>query len=271
MLPDGLSDKLNMTPIIHYKSALKEAFELNPNAKEIIILEDDLIVSPDFMAYVAQLMDILHSDKTVFCISAWNDQGYTHTTGHQSMLYRVQTMPGLGWVLKRDLFEKELLPKWPPKFVYFDWDMWIRQNHILKNRECVIPDLSRSLHIGNKGVNVHPGFQRAYFSKKSWSSFNFTKFYPNTVLWENYETLMLNLSDSPIFNGNNVCSLPFLKNIKIPRHYSNKELLKNITTIIFIKMNNEKDFDAWISLCRYTCDFSIEMLENMGSRFKRIS
>lgn len=29
------------------------------------------------------------------------------------MLYRVETMPGLGWVLRRSLYKEELEPKWP--------------------------------------------------------------------------------------------------------------------------------------------------------------
>lgn len=30
-----------------------------------------------------------------------------------SRILRVEGVPGLGWVLKRSLFENEILPKWP--------------------------------------------------------------------------------------------------------------------------------------------------------------
>uniref|UniRef100_A0A6G3MFW2 Alpha-1,3-mannosyl-glycoprotein 2-beta-N-acetylglucosaminyltransferase n=1 Tax=Henneguya salminicola TaxID=69463 RepID=A0A6G3MFW2_HENSL len=99
-------------------------------------------------------------------------------------------MPGLGWVLTRNVFEKELLPIWPPETAYFDWDMWLRQKHILKNRDCIIPDLSRTKHIGIKGVNIHPGFQTAYFSNKAFSFFNFTHFNAEIVRAAKYEKLM---------------------------------------------------------------------------------
>lgn len=174
----------------HYFRAITDAFGANPKATEIIILEDDVLVSPDFMAYVAQLLGVLAEDKSLFCVSAWNDQGYIHTTGHRSMLTRVQTMPGLGWVLRRELFENELRQHWPALDIYFDWDVWIRQPRILKGRDCVIPDLSRSYHIGTKGVNVHPFFQKAYFANKPWSRFAFTNFEASSVKKENYEITM---------------------------------------------------------------------------------
>lgn len=49
----------------------------------------------------------------IYCISAWNDQGYEHTSDDPSLLYRVETMPGLGWLLKRSLYKDELESKWP--------------------------------------------------------------------------------------------------------------------------------------------------------------
>jgi len=56
---------------------------------------------------------LLEEDPTLYCISAWNDQGYEHTSADPTLLYRVETMPGLGWILKRSLYEKELEPRWP--------------------------------------------------------------------------------------------------------------------------------------------------------------
>lgn len=44
--------------------------------------------------------------------SLWS-QGYEHTAEDPALLYRVESMPGLGWVLKRSLYKDELEPKWP--------------------------------------------------------------------------------------------------------------------------------------------------------------
>ena len=70
-------------------------------------------VSPDFFSYFSQTLRLLEEDSSVYCVSAWNDQGYEHTSSDPSKLYRVETMPGLGWILKRSLYKEELEPKWP--------------------------------------------------------------------------------------------------------------------------------------------------------------
>lgn len=68
-----------------------------------IVMEEDLDVSPDFFTYFAQTMPLMAQDETLYCISAWNDQGYKHTSQDPTQLYRVETLPGLGWLLKRSM------------------------------------------------------------------------------------------------------------------------------------------------------------------------
>ena len=77
------------------------------------MLEEDLDVSPDFFSYFSQTLRLLEEDSSVYCVSAWNDQGYEHTSSNPSKLLRVETMPGLGWILKRSLYKEELETKWP--------------------------------------------------------------------------------------------------------------------------------------------------------------
>lgn len=53
------------------------------------------------------------SGGSLYCISAWNDQGYEHTASRPDVLYRVDWMPGLGWMLKRSLYKDQLESEWP--------------------------------------------------------------------------------------------------------------------------------------------------------------
>lgn len=64
-------------------------------------------------SYFSQTVELLEKDRSLYCISAWNDQGYEHSSSNFSVLYRVETMPGLGWLLKRSLYKLELEPNWP--------------------------------------------------------------------------------------------------------------------------------------------------------------
>uniref|UniRef100_W5KVE4 Protein O-linked-mannose beta-1,2-N-acetylglucosaminyltransferase n=1 Tax=Astyanax mexicanus TaxID=7994 RepID=W5KVE4_ASTMX len=63
--------------------------------------------------FLSQTIHLLNEDESLYCISAWNDQGYEHTAEDPSLLYRVESMPGLGWVLKKSIYKDELEPKWP--------------------------------------------------------------------------------------------------------------------------------------------------------------
>eukprot|EP00126_Sphaerothecum_destruens_P007297 Sdes_comp19788_c0_seq1m11876 len=151
----------------HYQQSLTALFdELFPLSEYAIIMEEDLQVAPDFFSFFSQTIDLMKIDKSIYCISAWNDQCYKHTCQNESMLYRVQTMPGLGWLLSRSLYKKELEPVWPPPEKKYDWDMWMRMPQIRKQRECIIPDVSRTFHFGASGLNVNYYFQEAYFNSR---------------------------------------------------------------------------------------------------------
>lgn len=60
--------------IQHYKKSLTTSFDKFPEAKYVVIIEEDLEVSVDILTYFNQLLPVLENDETVYCISAWNDQ-----------------------------------------------------------------------------------------------------------------------------------------------------------------------------------------------------
>ena len=57
------------------------------------------------MDYFSQLLPLFEEDESVYCISAWNDNSYNNTCKDPTMAYRVESMPGLGWVLKKSIFK----------------------------------------------------------------------------------------------------------------------------------------------------------------------
>ena len=67
------------------------------SAEYAIVIEEDLDVSVDFFSYFSQTVYLMKKDDSLYCISAWNDQGYEHSCQDPALLYRVETMPGLGW------------------------------------------------------------------------------------------------------------------------------------------------------------------------------
>ncbi|XP_005952540.2 protein O-linked-mannose beta-1,2-N-acetylglucosaminyltransferase 1 [Haplochromis burtoni] len=154
----------------HYKASLTATFNLHPDANYAIVLEEDLDISIDFFSFLSQTIHLLDEDDSLYCISAWNDQGYEHTAEDPALLYRVESMPGLGWVLKKSLYKDELEPKWPTPEKLWDWDMWMRMPEQRKGRECIIPDVSRSYHFGIIGLNMNGYFHEVYFKKHKFNT-----------------------------------------------------------------------------------------------------
>ncbi|KAB7507424.1 Protein O-linked-mannose beta-1,2-N-acetylglucosaminyltransferase 1 [Armadillidium nasatum] len=230
----------------HYKASLTATFNIFPSAKYAIILEEDLDVSPDFFSYFSQTLRLLEEDPSIFCVSAWNDQGYEHTSADPSLLYRVETMPGLGWILKRELYKEELEPKWPTPEKMWDWDMWMRLPDIRKGRECIIPDVSRTYHFGSSGLNMNSFFQDSYFKKHSMNTLSYVELKDidrsycllalvTTELLKKkaYEELLYSLFKKSVVldHSKNVCDDDFIP-----------DNLYGTPVLLFIKMEHSRDF-----------------------------
>ncbi|XP_045597661.1 alpha-1,3-mannosyl-glycoprotein 2-beta-N-acetylglucosaminyltransferase isoform X2 [Procambarus clarkii] len=134
----------------HYKWALNQLFH-KFNHEAVIIVEDDLDVAPDFFEYFSASYPILRSDPTLWCVSAWNDNGKTNLVdvkNGSTILYRTDFFPGLGWMMTRELWD-ELGPKWPRSY----WDDWVRAPEQRADRACIRPEVSRTRTFGKKGVS----------------------------------------------------------------------------------------------------------------------
>lgn len=132
----------------HYGWALNKTFH-DFMYDAVIIVEDDLELSTDFFEYFAALYPVLKGDPTLFCISAWNDNGKAGLVAdNPELLFRSDFFPGLGWMMLKDVW-LELHTKWPKTF----WDDWIRQPDQRRERACIRPEVSRTKTFGKIGVS----------------------------------------------------------------------------------------------------------------------
>ena len=58
----------------HYKWGLDRVF-LQRKHSHVIIVEDDMLFSPDFLSYFQATAPLLDQDPSLWCISTWNDNG----------------------------------------------------------------------------------------------------------------------------------------------------------------------------------------------------
>eukprot|EP00045_Choanoeca_perplexa_P009841 m.96341 g.96341 ORF g.96341 m.96341 type:complete len:615 (+) comp15048_c0_seq2:189-2033(+) len=237
----------------HYLAALTAVFEEFQTAAHVLILEEDLEVAPDFFHYFAQTRPLLEADPTLYCVSAWNDLGYKHTAKDPTMLMRLDTMPGLGWMLKRDLFVDELRAKWPSADKFWDWDMWMRMNEQRKGRECIVPDISRTFHFGAHGVNMNDYFQDLYFNKHLLSTVPFAELKTKEMEASRYEEHLNGLlaASVPIDTAKvDVCNY----GNAIPKSQSQYH-------VIYMRQTKPHDYETWTTLA--TC-FKIWDLDARG-------
>ncbi|XP_071846962.1 protein O-linked-mannose beta-1,2-N-acetylglucosaminyltransferase 1-like isoform X2 [Apostichopus japonicus] len=226
----------------HYKASLTATFNMYPNAEYAILLEEDLDVAEDFFSYFSQTIHLLSEDESLYCISAWNDQGYEHTSDDSALLYRVETMPGLGWAVKKSLYKTELEPKWPTPEKLWDWDMWMRHPDIRQGRECVIPDVSRTYHFGSKGD--------LYFQKRPLNTAPHVKLKDVDKMKRiPYEKEIHNLISraTVLDHGLSPCEEGFLPKTQ------------GVTYVLYIQMVNDQDFETWsvLAKCFHIWDLDI--------------
>ncbi|XP_072020014.1 alpha-1,3-mannosyl-glycoprotein 2-beta-N-acetylglucosaminyltransferase-like [Amphiura filiformis] len=220
----------------HYKWALGQIFnEFKYDA--VIIVEDDLDVSVDFFEYFLSLYPILKEDPTLWCVSAWNDNGKENRISKDAdLLYRSDFFPGLGWMLLQSLWH-ELEPKWPEGF----WDDWMRNPDQRKERSCIRPEISRTDTFGKIGVSKGQFFeQHLKYIKLNQEFVPFTKRDLSYLMKEEYDEAFR----KEVYNAPEV-KLSDVQKSRIPGHspvritYSTKENFKTFAKALGI-MNDLK-------------------------------
>eukprot|EP01065_Artemidia_motanka_P013937 TRINITY_DN1788_c3_g3_i1.p1 TRINITY_DN1788_c3_g3~~TRINITY_DN1788_c3_g3_i1.p1 ORF type:complete len:590 (+),score=168.81 TRINITY_DN1788_c3_g3_i1:48-1817(+) len=137
----------------HYGWVLGEVFSV-PAYQRVVILEEDITVAQDFVAFMAALSPLFDEDPSLLCVSAWNDNGRRNLVSDASALYRSDFFPGLGWMMPRHLWDGQLRDTWPTGF----WDDWLRDRPRRQGRACIRPEVSRTaVHCGDSSKTASHG------------------------------------------------------------------------------------------------------------------
>jgi len=167
----------------HYKFALQNTFQMFPSALGTIIVEDDLLVSHDFIDYFRKFSPLLNDpSENLFCLSTWNDNGKDdQIEQNPELVYRTDFFGGLGWMLSKKIWDEEFSSKWPTAF----WDDWIRNVEQRKGRQCIHPEVPRTSTFGKVGVSNGQFFDQylgkihEFHGDFSWKQFDLEKIRKN--------------------------------------------------------------------------------------------
>ncbi|KAL1504362.1 hypothetical protein AB1Y20_010768 [Prymnesium parvum] len=167
----------------HFHAAL-DAVLVERNHSHVVMVEDDLLLSPDFLRLFWQSAWLLEQDPSLWCVSAWNDQSFPHTATDARQLLRTDYFPGLGWMIRAATWH-ELRQRWP-RAPTTGWDHWMRLSATSRGRECVVPRINRSRHANAHGTNVRDNrpFERFSFERHGVDDFGDLAY----LLRDRYET-----------------------------------------------------------------------------------
>ncbi|MPC31829.1 Protein O-linked-mannose beta-1,2-N-acetylglucosaminyltransferase 1 [Portunus trituberculatus] len=148
--------------------ALFKALETFPLENKFIILEDDLVLAPDFHSYMQQTSALLETpEEAVYAVSAFSHLAAPHTAHDATRLQRATTFPSCGWMTTRSFLE-ETLPKWPDAHVEIkivstqgtDWDYWMGTEVVRGGKELILPEVPRTTHGGTLGSHTDGAMAR---------------------------------------------------------------------------------------------------------------
>ncbi|XP_045116726.1 protein O-linked-mannose beta-1,2-N-acetylglucosaminyltransferase 1-like [Portunus trituberculatus] len=157
----GTKERVNK----HVKFSIQTMFDTFPDVDKVIFVEDDLVLSNDFISYFQQTSVLLSVDQSILCVNAYNYNAFPHTASDPHRIYRVQSYPYYGWMTRRPTAAR-MLSHWPPPHKEADWDLYIRYKLMTDQTSVIIPEVPRTKHEGGAGVHVSGLEQESTYSKR---------------------------------------------------------------------------------------------------------
>ena len=163
-LPQQNADGILFNRLTHNSiNMLTHAFD-SRNASDVVVLEEDLEVSPDFSQFFAGAITMLHRHpRHFFCASSYNDNGFMRIARNNSALRLGQHFMALGWAITRTQFDEHIRGRW---MIGDIWDAPFVKAVMGSAGACIFPEVARSKHHGDPdmaqpALTTSAVFQRA--------------------------------------------------------------------------------------------------------------
>ncbi|XP_064633675.1 protein O-linked-mannose beta-1,2-N-acetylglucosaminyltransferase 1-like [Lineus longissimus] len=256
---DFIPIKLNSSGsyIAQMHQAIEAAWKIFPNKESVIILEEDLVLSPDFLYFLAQTYQVVRQDKSLLGISAWNDNGYEEVSTNSTLVYRISSsFPGFAFLLQRAFFENHMKNNQHWCCWRRSWQGWFPGG--LNGSEILIPDVSRVFHLPYVTARgqMHSTLSKELFNRKRVTSREqkVQIAHPFSLTREKYEDELFRLirSSQPIKDAN------FLQCImgNLDQRFQPAE--KGKVYIVYYEQDEVNDFILLRRLCQCFGLFSLD-------------
>ncbi|CAF3773594.1 unnamed protein product [Rotaria sordida] len=152
------------TYIEHYEKSLKRVWEIYSNKDKIIVIEEDLILSPDFLYTLALLSETFRKDETIGAIQMWNPNSYDIINGSIELIYRVDQFYGLGYLLRRSFYEKNMKDSFKDCCSKRVWEKWTFSD--TSSSSFLMPDVSRVFRRPIDGNRINTKHVETLFNRR---------------------------------------------------------------------------------------------------------
>ncbi|XP_045167316.2 protein O-linked-mannose beta-1,2-N-acetylglucosaminyltransferase 1-like [Mercenaria mercenaria] len=146
--------------------ALEKAASIFPTAKYMIVIEEELVLSPDFLYFLAKCTSALEKDHSLLGVSAFNFNGFVETSSNKSLVYRVEDFPGLAFMIKMTAYTERMkggLKSCCNERAWYGWSLpMYNQSHA---GYMLVPDVSRVYRYPYQGFNSDEDYLVSLFNK----------------------------------------------------------------------------------------------------------
>lgn len=136
----------------HMIMALEKAWQFFTSAEYLIVLEENVIPSPDILSFFAQCFPVLKLDETLIGVTAWNENGYDGASSRHDLVYRTESFPGLGFMLKKLFYNESMNGRLTECCASRSWNGWLQGK--LGDKEMLVPDVSRAFRKSLPGSEI---------------------------------------------------------------------------------------------------------------------
>eukprot|EP00435_Cladocopium_sp_Y103_P073487 s72_g43.t2 len=105
----------------------------------LLVLEEGQIFSLELLWFFVQLLPVLRHDESIFCASAWNENGLAPYVADLTVLHRSDNFSSIAWMLELRRVQP-LLAAWKQEN---DWRNWLQQHMVDAKQQCIFPEVSR--------------------------------------------------------------------------------------------------------------------------------
>ena len=193
----------------------------------VVMIEDDLELMDDAVAYFTHMTTAMMMDSTIFCVCAHadnafhgfssepttieidNHQNFPYGTNDPSKFYirRGNHFMAPGFMISRNIYNRIIRPTWLKSngdilqrdvmsMPNGNWDTYLDAR--IRELECIFPSVPRIAHRGATGYTVRPDRQDAVFSSLRLSSLSGKIDYRKAaldVVYDNYEIKIQNFME----------------------------------------------------------------------------